>query len=634
MKKTNVGFSLSEALITLMIISLILAAVLPVISKRNNTSDSIWKYVSTGAGSNSNIFYGLGTSQTAIIGHNTVPDSSSGSRLILVTPADNSYDTIKRSILDFQQKSASGVAPIGRISFDSTGNVAVGKNSLIATTVGAYSIGKYNTAIGYESLKTNETGYNNTAVGYYSLLNNKSGNNNIAIGSNAMQINTTGSDNVAIGEEALFYNQIGTSNVAIGKFSLYRNTSNSNTAVGANSLAWNTKGKTNTAIGSYSLYSNDTGDNNIAIGSSALMNNKTGGNNTAIGQSALSSGSISSGFNVAVGTQSQEYSNDGDCNTSMGYQSLRGTSNLNARHSYNNVAVGYMSLNISQSDSNTAVGANSLLANLHGHNNVAIGTGAMSENVHGNYNTAVGVHAAGKNQGARNVAVGMSTLYNNTTGSFNTAIGDGACSKVVGDYNICIGYSAGPTTVSAKTKELFIDVTGGPDPLIWGNFATKEVKINGTLTTTGTINGTVVGTSDKNLKNIIGDNNVGIEKINKIHVVDYVFKNDKTKRPRVGIIAQELQKIFPNSVYTLQDGTLAVNTDEMFYAMLNSIKEMYIKLQTAISKISHIEAVISELKKENIELKKQNEKLLDQNKDMSLQIKKINQRLAELEKKR
>ena len=81
-----------------MIISLVIAAVLPVVSKRNNTSDSIWKYVSTGLGASSSIFYGLGTSQTAIIGHNTVPESSSGSRMILVTPADNK-DTIVQYLI-------------------------------------------------------------------------------------------------------------------------------------------------------------------------------------------------------------------------------------------------------------------------------------------------------------------------------------------------------------------------------------------------------------------------------------------------------------------------------------------------------------------------------------------------------
>jgi hypothetical protein len=78
------------------------------------------------------------------------------------------------------------------------------------------SIGEYNTANGFESLKRNTSGTNNTSIGAFSGLTNSTGNDNTSIGASALYAHSTGNFNTAVGSNALFYDQTGVKNTAIG----------------------------------------------------------------------------------------------------------------------------------------------------------------------------------------------------------------------------------------------------------------------------------------------------------------------------------------------------------------------------------------------------------------------------------
>ena len=112
-------------------------------------------------------------------------------------------------------------------------------------------------------------------------------------------------------------------------------------------------------------------------------------------------------------------------------------------------------------------------------------------------------------------------------------------------------------------------------------------------------------TSDRRLKNIGSENNSGLEKILQLKVKDYVFKKDETKTPQTGVIAQHLQKIFPNSVFSDEDGFLSIKLDEMFYAAINALKELDNKVVSLLKRAVKVESTISKLEKENIMLKNQ-----------------------------
>ncbi|MCP4440089.1 MAG: hypothetical protein GY810_14185 [Aureispira sp.] len=300
------------------------------------------------------------------------------------------------------------------------GNTAIGSASLWNNT-----LGNSNTAIGWGSLQNNTTGANNTALGRSALLENTTGLRNSAVGRAALQNNMTGINNVAMGQEALFTNTIGTDNIGIGYLTLYSNTSgNSNTAIGGDALYNNTTGYSNTAIGRSALQSNTTGYGSAALGIQALYSNTTGINNVAVGRDAL-------------------YSN------TTGIQS---------------VALGHQSLY-----SNTTGGAN-----------VATGVRALHFNTTGYDNTALGAVASYSNTtGIQNTALGYGALQNNTTGSLNTAIGRYAGFSATGSGNVFLGQSAGYNETGSN--KLYIDNSNTNTPLIYGDFTSNIITVNGSM---------------------------------------------------------------------------------------------------------------------------------------------------------
>lgn len=112
--------------------------------------------------------------------------------------------------------------------------------------------------------------------------------------------------------------------------------------------------------------------------------------------------------------------------------------------------------------------------------------------------------------------------------------------------------------------------------------------------------------SDIRLKNVSGDSTAGLKEINALEIKNYTYKDDKEKTPHVGVIAQQLKKIFPNSVFEGEDGYLRIKTEEIFYAMVNSIKELFAQIQDLTAKVVGLDKRLTELEKENAMLKKQN----------------------------
>ena len=112
--------------------------------------------------------------------------------------------------------------------------------------------------------------------------------------------------------------------------------------------------------------------------------------------------------------------------------------------------------------------------------------------------------------------------------------------------------------------------------------------------------------SDVRLKNVSGNSTAGLKEINALEVKNFTYKDDKEKTPHVGVIAQQLKNVFPNSVIKDKKGYYRIKTEEIFYAMVNSIKELCTQIQTLTAKVAGLDKRITELEKQNQELKKQN----------------------------
>lgn len=150
-------------------------------------------------------------------------------------------------------------------------------------------------------------------------------NNGLFIGINAGQANISGAFNTAIGTNSMFSNQAGYGNSAFGFEALYQSTGNLNTALGLSSLKNNISGGANVAFGSYACYNNQTGTANTSGGHNALYTNSSGDGNTAIGYESLYALGFGN-FNTASGYGSLRYLSSGAYNTALGINA--GTSNV------------------------------------------------------------------------------------------------------------------------------------------------------------------------------------------------------------------------------------------------------------------------------------------------------------------
>ena len=118
--------------------------------------------------------------------------------------------------------------------------------------------------------------------------------------------------------------------------------------------------------------------------------------------------------------------------------------------------------------------------------------------------------------------------------------------------------------------------------------------------------------SDRRLKNVGEAFKAGLDEIKKLEVFNYTFKKDPNKTPRVGVMAQDLEKIFPKAVFKGDDGFLRIRMEDMFYALVNAVKELDNKiniLEQKQKKIDELEKEVKELKKQNTDIIKRLEKL-------------------------
>ena len=199
-----------------------------------------------------------------------------------------------------------------------------------------------------------------------------------------------------------------------------------------------------TSLGYQAGYSN-TGTNNVAIGYNALYTNTTGFNNIAIGVNALQS-NTTNGNNIAIGHDVLQ-------NNTLGYD-------------------------------NTSMGENSMNLNTTGYENSAIGVGALKSNTDGYYNVALGMQTLWNNtDGYANTALGLQSLRYNTTGNDNVGFGyQAGYNNQTGSGNVFLGNNAGYNETGSN--KLYIANSNTATPLIYGDFSTGQLTLNGSVTVT------------------------------------------------------------------------------------------------------------------------------------------------------
>lgn len=370
------------------------------------------------------------------------------------------------------------------------------------------------------------------------------------------------------------------------------------TALGYQAATVNSSGTNITAIG-YQSGASVTAGPNTFVGSASGGGVSSGTNNVAVGWRNLGYGGAGTtgGYNVCIGDQSLFSITTGSYNTTVGYQSGYGSTLAN------NVYIGYQAAYTGGNNDNVAIGYQALYTegNTGNGQNVAIGSGASKVTTASAYNNVfVGFRAgyvATTSNGA--TCVGAQAGYNLTTGGAITCIGNSAGSGITtGSGGTYIGASVAASSSSAA-NELVVGVGNGPTGK---GSNTAFINANGGGTYNGANSTSWATTSDRRLKKNIVDNTEGLDIINRIRIRNFEYRlpEEVTELPahtvinkqgiQLGVIAQELQEVCPDCVHEESTGVISVDSDNIFWHMVNAIKDLKALIDAQAIEIAELKA--------------------------------------------
>jgi hypothetical protein len=327
-----------------------------------------------------------------------------------------------------------------------------------------------------------------------------------------------------------------------------------NTAVGTSALG-NPSGANNTAIGTEALYSDSSGTGNAAMGYLTLYGNTTGSYNSATGYVAL-------------------YGNTtGSYNTAMGYEALK----TNSVGAYT-----------------TAVGAFALQASTTGGYDTGFGAYALFSNTTGSGNSAFGYAGLrSMTSGSDNIGFGYQTLYLNSTGSNNIAMGyQGGYYVLNGSNNIEIGNLGAYAdsglirigTPGTQTKAYVAGVLGA--------------QVTGSavyVTSSGQLG--VLGSSERYKTDISTMPEVSA-RLSRLRPVTFHYKQDSSGALQYGLIAEEVEKVYPELVIRDDAGDIqGVRYEELAPILLGEVQRQQASVENLSAQVEGQAAEIRELRK-------------------------------------
>jgi hypothetical protein len=307
----------------------------------------------------------------------------------------------------------------------------------------------------------------------------------------------------------------------------------------------------------------DIGSNAVDLSysnSASTTRGATGDSSTAMGQSTTASGIYSTAIGVFT-TASGDYS------TAMGYST----------------EAGYGS---------TAMGRNTRAT---GNSSTAMGDGTTAS---GFFSTAMGYSTEASS--GFSTAMGQSTT---ASGISSTAMGASTKasdygSLVIGQYNSSGSTVTNSATVFNSANTAFV-IGNGVD----GSNTSDAFKVlfNGDATVGNdlTVSGDVVINSDMRLKANILSLGSTLYKLLQIDGKTYTMKRDATKKQKIGLLAQDIEKVFPELVVE-NKGIKSVNYQGLVPVLINALKEQQSEidaLKKQEKRLERLELIISNMDK-------------------------------------
>ena len=237
----------------------------------------------------------------------------------------------------------------------------------------------------------------------------------------------------------------------------------------------------------------------------------------------------------------------------------------------------------------------SLVAQFNFHEN---GTGIETP-----YTTASGLDAFATGYGTTASGTDSTAMGSETTasGGASTAMGwntsaSGNVSTAMGGYTTAQDYGTTAIGLFNKTKE-----TPNPDSFSYQNTAfiigngadgnnrsnAFEVLFDGTTTIAGDLS----INSDARLKANIISLGSTLAKLLQIDGKTYTMKKDENKKQKIGVLAQDIEKVFPELV-SESNGVKSVNYQGLVPVLINALKEQDNKMNEQEARIERLEKLL------------------------------------------
>jgi hypothetical protein len=282
----------------------------------------------------------------------------------------------------------------------------------------------------------------------------------------------------------------------------------------------------------------------------------------------------------------------------------------------NNVGIGSAATSASSTLSINTTGSSSYAVS------VAPGTGNIGGIYYSSSNTlgtswgiASNLYNTGNSAILRNL---YGCSYSSTAQSTGQSYGvSGYAGNSTNGYNFAIfGQLQGTNYGAAIYGHVGTGMINIPSDAQWAGYFDGNAKVTGTLW----VNSTSY-TSDERLKKNI--NNIdSTEKLFNLKPVKYNFKNlseltvnqpvksdtgkilnnnisepDYIKKVHYGLLAQDLQKIYPDLVYESPNGTLGIDYQGLIPIIIDQLKKMKLSLDDKDAKIANLEKKLQQLQK-------------------------------------